>query len=57
MPVHKTFQGQTVWDGDVEVNLPKTDTAYARSTSSDTATTPLNAVKMSIVAESEKGKV
>ena len=33
VPVHETFQGQTVWDGIVEVfrleGHPKTDTAYA----------------------------
>jgi hypothetical protein len=66
VPVHETFQGKTVWDGDVEVfkvNHPKTDTAYAWSTSEGKftavlgvppATDPLNAVKVSIVADSKK---
>ena len=34
VPVVETFQGATVWDGDVEVfkvNHPKTETAYAWS--------------------------
>lgn len=66
MPVHETFQGQTVWDGDVEVftvKHAKTDTAYAWSTSEGKftavlgippATDPLNAVRVSIVADAKK---
>ena len=68
VPVHETFQGQTVWEGDVEVfkvNHAKTDTAYAWSTSEGKftavlgippATDPQNAVRVSIVADAKKGK-
>ena len=66
VPVVETFQGQTVWDGDVEVfkvNHPKTETAYAWSDADGNftavlgvppATNPRNAVKVSIVAASKK---
>lgn len=65
-PVHETFQGQTVWDGDVEVfkvNHPKADEAFAWSTSEGRftavlaippATDPQNAVRVSIVADFKK---
>ena len=68
VPILETFQGKTVWDGDVEVfkvNHAETDTAYAWSTAEGKftavlgvppATDPLNAVRVSIVAESKKGK-
>ena len=68
MPVHETFQGQTVWNGDVEVfkvNRPEVDTAYAWSTSEGKFTAvpgippavdPLNAVHVSIVADAKKWK-
>jgi hypothetical protein len=68
VPVVEEFQGRTVWDGDVEVfkvNHPKTETAYAWSDADGNftavlgvppATDPRNAVKVSIVAASKKGK-
>jgi hypothetical protein len=68
VPVLETFRGDIVWDGDVEVfkvNHPQTDTCYAWSTKDGEftavlgvppATDPLNAVRVSIVAESKKGK-
>ena len=68
VPVHETFQGQTVWESDVEVfkvNHAKVDTAYAWSTSEGKftavpgvppATDPLNAVRVSIVADGKKWK-
>jgi hypothetical protein len=66
--VHETFNGQTVWDGDVEVfsvKHPKAQTAYAWSTADGKftavlgippATDPQNAVRVSIVADAKKGK-
>jgi hypothetical protein len=68
VPVVEEFQGQTVWDGDVEVfrvNHPKTATAYASSDADGNftavlgvppATDPRNAVKFSIVAAAKKAK-
>jgi hypothetical protein len=68
VPVVETFQGQTVWDGDVEVfrvNHAKTDTAYAWAASEGKftavlgvppATDPRNAVKISIVADAKRGE-
>ena len=67
VPVVETFNGQTVWDGDVEVfqvDHPKTRTAYAWSDADGNftavlgvppATDPRNAVKVSIVAAAKKG--
>lgn len=68
VPVLEKFQGQTVWDGVVEVfelrNHPKAKRAYAWSDADGNftavlgippATDPRNAVKVSIVAESRKG--
>ena len=68
IPVLETFKGTTVWDGDVEVfkvNHSETDTAYAWSTADGKftavlgvppATDPLNAVRVSIVADANKAK-
>jgi hypothetical protein len=68
VPVHERFQGQTVWQGDVEVfsvKHPKAQDAYAWSTSKGKftavlgippATDPQNAVRVSIVADAKKGK-
>ena len=68
MPVKETFQGETVWDGDVEVffvDHPQTNKAYAWSTAEGKftavlgippATDPVNAVRVSIVADAKKGK-
>ena len=68
VPVHETFNGQTVWDGDVEVfsvKHPQAQMAYAWSTSGGKftavlgippATDPQNAVKVSIVADAKRGK-
>ena len=67
-PVHETFQGKTVWEGDVEVfgvKHPKAQTAYAWSDADGKftavlgippATDPQNAVKVSIVVAAKKGK-
>ena len=68
IPVLETFKGETVWVGDVEVfkvNHADTDTAYAWSTADGKftavlgvppATDPLNAVRVSIVADANKAK-
>jgi hypothetical protein len=68
VPVVEEFQGQTVWDGDVEVfavTHPKAKNAYAWSDEDGNftavlgippATDPQNAVKVSIVAAAKKGK-
>ena len=72
VPVHEVFEGQTVWQGDVEVfdlqNHPKAKRAYAWSykTGDDEKFTAipevfpvkdaLTAVKVSIMAETKKGK-
>jgi hypothetical protein len=67
VPVVEAFQGQTVWDGDVEVfkvNHPKAKEAYAWSDADGNftavlgvppASDPRNAVKVSIVAAAKKG--
>lgn len=67
-PVHETFQGQTVCEGDVEVfavTHPKAKSAYAWSDADGNftavlgippATDPQNAVKVSIVAAAKKGR-
>ena len=66
VPVVETFNGQTVWDGDVEVfvvNHKRAQKAYAWSDADGNftavlgippATDPLNAVRVSIVAASKK---
>jgi len=66
VPVHETFQGQTVWNGDVEVfkvNHPEADAAYAWSTSEGKFTAvpgippaadPLKAVHVSICGGREE---
>lgn len=66
VPVKEMFQGQTAWEGEVEVftvKHPKTDRCYAWGTKAGDFTavlgippadTPLNAVKVSIVAESKR---
>ena len=66
IPVHEEFQGQTVWDGEVEVfeleNHPKAKRAYAWGTDDDDrryvtvlelppVTSPETAVKASIVRD------
>jgi hypothetical protein len=72
VPVHEVFQGKTVWQGDVEVfdlrNHPKAKRAYAWSYRADNdekftavleippVVDALTAVRVSIVAESKKGK-
>jgi hypothetical protein len=72
VPVHEVFKGKTVWQGDVEVfdlrNHPKAKRAYAWSyrAGNDEKFTAvleippvvdaLTAVRVSIVAESKKGK-
>jgi len=68
VPILETFKGAIVWDGDVEVfnvNHAEADTAYAWSSAEGKfmtvlgippAVDPLNAVRVSIVAESKKGK-
>ena len=66
VPVHETFRGATVWDGEVEVfnvNHPKARKAYAWSTAEGKftavlqippATDPHNAVRVSIVADTKR---
>lgn len=68
VPVHETFNGQTVWQGDVEVfgvKHPKTDRCYAWATDTGDftavlgippATSPENAVKASIVAGGKRAR-
>ena len=66
VPVKETFQGQTAWEGEVEVfevNHPETDRCYAWATAAGEftavigippATTPLNAVKVAIAAAAKR---
>ena len=67
VPVHETFEGETIWDGEVEVfdvpEFPNADRVFAWAFDDDSgeqqvtvaqippATTPENAVKAYIVSQ------
>jgi hypothetical protein len=67
VPVHETFEGETIWDGEVEVfevpEFPNADKVFAWAFDDDSgeqqvtvaqippATTPENAVKAYIVSQ------